>query len=189
VEHGGRRSSSAAVLVAGRGGRLGRCGVHRVRERQWDVFFNASPHGARQGAEQQELAGRRGLFAGILTAIRVRRQARVLVRLVLSGLPSAPVPHVRVRSCVARRHYQKADTGVRIRVRWVIGRRKSGLRFDERKRRVCRRQNGTAYKTASEQVFRACFQQRRRRMRSGKGSVREDERRPTSEQQGDTRRL
>lgn len=64
-----------------------------------DVFFSAT-HRPRQGAEQEELAGgRRRLFAGILTAIRVRGQARVLVRLILPGLPSAPVPRVRVRSC------------------------------------------------------------------------------------------
>jgi len=87
------------VFVSGEFGRRGYY-LDGMRERQGRhvAGFFSAPLRPRQRAEQQELSGRRGLFASILTAIRVRRQARVLVRLVLSGLASAVVPHVRVGS-------------------------------------------------------------------------------------------
>lgn len=97
IVQGGRRSvSGPAVFVTGGG--LERGGLCERPGWQVGVFFNALLR-SRQGAEQEELGGWRMLFAGILTAIRVRRQARVLVRLVLSGFLSAPVSHVRVGSC------------------------------------------------------------------------------------------
>jgi hypothetical protein len=110
VVQGGRRPSAVAttatttvVFVSGEFGRRGYY-LDGMRERQGRhvAGFFSAPLRPRQRAEQQELSGRRGLFAGILTAIRVRRQARVLVRLVLPGLASAVVPHVRIGSCQRR---------------------------------------------------------------------------------------
>lgn len=66
------------------------------------VLFRAPPplRSGQRRAEREQLDGRRRAVARtVLTAIRVRRQAGVLVSQVLSGLPSAPVPHVRVRTC------------------------------------------------------------------------------------------
>jgi len=101
VVQGGRRPSVTVTTVFVSGG-FGRRGYYLDGMREWQGrqvggFFSA-PLRPRQRAEQQELSGRRGLFADILTAISVRRQARVLVRLVLPWLPSAVVPHVRVGS-------------------------------------------------------------------------------------------
>lgn len=103
VVQGGRRPSAVAttVFVSGGFGRRGYYldGMREWQGRQFGGFFSA-PLRPRQRAEHQQLSGRRGLFAGILTAISVRRQARVLVRLILSGFPSAVVPHIRVGSWI-----------------------------------------------------------------------------------------
>lgn len=113
VQGGGRRLRTSTCRRAGvqlvtDDGALGRgyylAGGMRERQgRQVGGGFFAAPLRPWQGAEQEKLGGRQGLFTGILTAIRVRRQAGVLVRQVLSGFPSAPVPHVRVGSCTERR--------------------------------------------------------------------------------------